>query len=270
MKNIEITRAVLALAIATSGGAAGALLMWVAIGQLRVSGAAVGLMLTALGWFVNSGLNRRAQLQLLRHNVVNAARLDIAERIRDEQDWMGDVNNLAHFYRGRLGGPLANDSRKWLEWNQEGRSKLFRERDPGRMLTMVLEEYEILFPETRRVRLQLALIVRQVLVEYPTWLSMILDEQARQSAIAAMESRDDRNRDYAALLDDLRIHVQNAALATVMSRTVPERKPRDENVPLMVMQPDGLLDIVQRGESWPIMTAREAQMLGRTSVHYPD
>jgi hypothetical protein len=54
-----------------------------------------------------------------------------------------------------------------------------------------------------------------------------------------------------------------------MGRAVALREPKDPKVPIMVMQPDGLLDVVQEGKSWPIMTEGHAKLMGRDRVYWP-
>lgn len=54
-----------------------------------------------------------------------------------------------------------------------------------------------------------------------------------------------------------------------MRRPVALREPKDPKLPVMVMQADGLLDVVQEGKSWPIMTEEHAKLMGRDSIYWP-
>ena len=84
--------------------------------------------------------------------------------------------------------------------------------------------------------------------------NIINEESKREASVAALEAIEDRSSDYNALLEDLRVHVQNASLAEITGRRVPERQPIDPNVPITRMRSDGQLEVVQRGIPWPIRT----------------
>jgi hypothetical protein len=119
----------------------------------------------------------------------------------------------------------------------------------------MLEEYELCFPETRRIRAQLGYFARQKISSpYSVWITELLDANTRDAAVTAMEGRTAVNGEYTAVLEDLRVHIQNASLAKITGRRVPPRVPQDPNVALMVMAQDGMLDIQQQGRSWPVPT----------------
>jgi hypothetical protein len=119
----------------------------------------------------------------------------------------------------------------------------------------VLEEHELLFPDTRHVRSQLGFFASERLIElYTPLLIDLMDDRRRDAAIDAMRARLDRNTEYQALLEDLRIHIQNKALSEITGHAVQRREPRDPNVAIMALRTDGLLDIVERGQSWPVRT----------------
>ena len=162
---ITWARVAIVLGLAAIGGAVGASLMWVATGQLRLSGAFIGFVGTAIGWFISARLSERAQTRLFQHNIINTARLDLTREIREEQEWIGKLLGLGFLYRGALinrknqTAPLeaSLETMFWINQSREGHNILYRRQNPGRMLTMLLEEYELLFPETKRVRHQLDL-----------------------------------------------------------------------------------------------------------------
>jgi hypothetical protein len=84
-----------------------------------------------------------------------------------------------------------------------------------------------------------------------------------------MESRDSRNLDYAALLDDLRVHIQNSGLSKIVGRTVRQRIPRDSRLPLLVKREDGTLDIVENNQSWAAGEEYEAEVAERIRSTIP-
>lgn len=219
----------------------------------------IGWMLTTAGWFASARLSAASQERMFLHNVINAARLDLVAQIRREQDWIHSVDRLAGKYQsavlvrktapGNQQHPLV-ENMFWLDQNRIGRETLFAE---GRgSLTKSLEEYELLFPATRRVRGQLAIFAREQVVEVygPLLIDLMKGGAASAAAIEKMEARQDANYDYSAILEDLRVHVHNVSLAEITGRRLPARVPLDPTVPLLVTRSDGLLDVVANGKSW--------------------
>ena len=79
------------------------------------------------------------------------------------------------------------------------------------MLTMLLEEYELLFPETRRVRHQLAHLMQQIVLRYSVWLHDLYNLSKCEATIVALEGRlSTEDGDYSALLEDLRVHSKSS------------------------------------------------------------
>jgi hypothetical protein len=265
------------LGLAAMGGALGASILWVATGRLGLSGAGIGLVVTAVGWFISARLTERAQTRLFQHNIINTARLDLTTQIREEQEWIGQLLGLGFRYRGALinrksqVAPLdANVERLfWIDQSRVGHAILYRQQRPGRTLTMLLEEYELLFPETTRVRHQLSRLSQEIVRRYSIWLHDLYDLSRCEATIVTLEGRlGTEDGDYSALLEDLRLHIQNSALSKITGRRVDLRKPQDPKLPIMIMQSDGLLDIVQDGNSWPIMTEEHAKLMKRESVYW--
>ena len=243
----------------------------------------IGWMLTLGGWFIGARLSERSQQRLFLHKVLDDARHKVVAAIRREEDWAREVSYLGFDFQGQrqmraalreidarrstknaAGDPQVArllresaatlDRAFWLKQNRKGRQALFA--NPGSAdLVLVLEEHELLFPETRHVRSQLGLFSSDRIISlYSTLLADLMSDDRRDAAIEAMVARRGRNADYQALLEDLRIHVQNRALSEITGHQVPQRQPRDPNVPIMVTRADGLLDILERGQSWPVRT----------------
>lgn len=272
-------RVAAALGLAAIGGVIGASLMWMPTRQLGLGSVdiglisvAVGLIVTAIGWFISARLTGREQTRLFQHNVINTARLDLAVQIREEQEWIGRLLGFGFRYRGalicrkQLPGvqDIAVETLFWVDQARAGHKILHREQAPGRTLTMLLEEYELLFPDTKRVRHQLSRLSQQIVQRYTDWLVYLCDPKKSETVIVALENRlNTEDGDYSALLEDLRVHIQNAALSKIMGRSVALRQPKDPKLPIMVMQSDGLLDVVQQGKSWPVMTEEQAKLIDR-------
>ena len=232
------------------------------------------LLATLTGWFVSARFSEKAQERLFLHDIINAARLDLAEQIRVEQTWISDLYGLGFKFRLALDSarlsptpptplqaPLAaqREQLEWLNHNASARASLYRNQGPGRMLTMRLEEYELLFPETRHVRMQLNCRRRDIVNLYTRLVGDIMYPARREAAVAAIEARVSEDMDYSAVLQDLLGHIQSASLGRITGGSIPPRAPQDPNLPLMVMREDGQLHIVERGTPWPIMESPPTQ-----------
>ena len=53
-----------------------------AAAPLGLSGAFLGFVVTAVGWFISARLTERAQTRLFQHNIINTARLDLTRYAR--------------------------------------------------------------------------------------------------------------------------------------------------------------------------------------------
>lgn len=153
-----------ALALGVAGGAIGAVSMIVAkvgISQ-AVLIATIPWLLTTLGWIASARLSESAQRRMFRHNIVNTARGEIVRAIRAQGAWAGSLGvfgltALSGWERFIAGRPVAIDIRAFAQNTlDELRRKLFVEEGSIADLVMILEEYELLFPQTRHVRDQLS------------------------------------------------------------------------------------------------------------------
>lgn len=264
---VSPTLVAVAIAGAVLCGGLGAGLTWFALGQLQVSGsvlvAFLALVGTMTGWFVSARLSERAQRRMFLHGILNTARTEIVEVIRAGQDWSGRVSRIGMTCRALQTTRFAGDPRRadpifenlfWAGYVKDDlHGTIFSTKFGPADLTLILEEYELLFPETRRVRHQLGWFAQREIIEwYPPVVGKLPDPSKREDAIVALEERLGKTNDYSALLEDLIRHVQNKVLSELTGETIPKREPLDPKVPLMVMAADGMLDIVERGSSWAV------------------
>lgn len=256
----------MAVAVATLAfviGAFGALTMWFIADQLATTTYVplVTVLLTLAGWFVNARLAEAAQERLFLHNIINQARLDIGHAITAEQKWIWNIIGLQTRYRSlqqnqRAVPPPANDPdrdrRQWLEAFDLGKAAVFGGPERERSVNRALEEYELLFPETSRVRIQLNGRHIDIADAYRQLIEGLFgDYDRREAVITSMEQRLGANMGYSFVLGDLRSHIQNASLSRITGRRIPPRQPKDPKYALMKVGADGLLDVVENGQSWP-------------------
>ena len=122
----------------------------------------------------------------------------------------------------------------------------------------VLEQYEVLFPETARCRIQLvhrSVRVRDGLLTF--FSDMLMDSARREEIITTAEPLRGELSDQSALLKDLLVHLQNATLGDVVGREAPFRQPPDPAVPRIVMRKGHLTIVEGQGnvletKPWPM------------------
>ena len=187
------------LGLAAVGGAIGASLIWVATGQLGLSGALIGFVVTAIGWFISARLSEHAQKRLLLHNIINTSRIELANQIRREQEWCNRVGTMGFLYQAQL-----DDRRRypttpnrlpdhlfWLEESKKGHDKLHSLLSKEHTLGTLLEEYELLFPATTRVRHQLGYKFLQIYEKHQRWLHELYHSGQQEAVITAMKDEHD-------------------------------------------------------------------------------
>jgi hypothetical protein len=206
-----------ALAVSVAGGITGAALLWFTDGYVHPIGLLVDWLIVLVSWSVTARLSWR----LFLHKVTNDARTDLVSAIRAEQDRNDKVYGFL--------SPSHQSSN----------------------LLMVMEEYEMLFPETRRVRAQLGQRMNEIDRVYTPLLATIFDEGRRDPAMEQLQQRLLCHLEYSAVLEDLRWHIQNATPSQLTGRAIPPRTSKDKSFPLMSKRADGLLDISANGVSWP-------------------
>ena len=143
-----------------------------------------------------------------------------------------------------------------VDWSSvaiELNALFYSERDGTRQWAASLEDYEILFPETRACRIELldrqAEIQRYVFDFSVAFASALLvppetRPSVRRNAITDFEKHKDLLLDQLALVEDLRIHLQNRSLGAITGAAVPDRRPAEAGRPVLVSGDMGQLEIV--------------------------
>jgi len=248
------------VAVSVGCSALTALGIWFFRGQILISGAIAGWMITLAGWFVSARLSQRAQRRMFLHGLLNDARKIVIEAVRIEQAWVGDVQQLGWTFQGQdiaqsvqpSNDPQFNQQARLIQ-NEAGRGVLFRQFGLRPNLVMVLEEYEQLFPNTRHIRAQMGFRHQVIVERFGGLINDLLSPATHNASVEAMIEQLPLTSDYTAVLEDLRIRVQNVALAEITGKAIPKREPPDPHaVAIMVERADGMLEIVERGTPWPI------------------
>lgn len=211
----------------------------------------VTLVVAIAGWLLGafrSWKDRRHAFQL---EVTEHARREIAPHFVAYQQWVGRLaSDLSGLSIIRLAHENLVFSRQYVydAWQRSADELASTLSESSRALAMfqTLEDYEAVFPQTRDVRLQLIGLHQELTdfayealsqlrssmplgyVDMPTpiplsWLSTVDDAQSAYF-------------DMQALVEDLRIGIQNAALSRMFRTAVPARAPLDRTVPRIIAE----------------------------------
>ncbi|MCL6611193.1 MAG: hypothetical protein K6T66_06610 [Peptococcaceae bacterium] len=194
----------------------------------------IAVFIAVLGWLITYRLNVKAQRKAFLNQIQNSARLDITKALRDYQGWLtemiGKSNNLYDvLYTVHLNDAFV--AQQLSETRKSFNDALCAPTSTGWVI--ILEEYETLFPETRKARVQLLEKHREIKDELVNY------------------SRDNKKKidinlmlDQVALIEDLRIYIQNNTLGEITGNTIPEREPKDPRLPKLVYY-KGQLEIIE-------------------------
>lgn len=233
--------------VATGSGVVAGATMWAAASTLIASPAQwkevlvfVPWALTGLGWFVS----QQAQRKLFVFQVKNTARAEIVKALRKQQGLIQSISGQVltlKLDRGATGSHTsAWNEAKWHEFFH-AYQRATGAADSGWIF--MLEEYEVLFPETAECRRQLVGRQLDLTERCAAFFFNTLDPSRRPATYEQAEQLFDALYDQVALLEDMIAHVQTATLGEVVGREVPIRQPIDPATPRVVMGRNGQLTI---------------------------
>ena len=206
----------------------------------------LGLLVTVLGWVIVYFLNVRSQERLLRNQVTDRARMEVAERIRQQEDRLikGHAELLVQAGNLKPGAFIigGHDERE----RQLIRSLL---SDESHLWMTRLEEYEVLFPEASSARREIASAQAALgsalasLIPLSTMTVLGQGSPGDGERIAAkLDLAAGHVMSMLRVLEDLRIHLQNASLGPIVGRTIKTTSPPVAGLPHLIMT-DGELHI---------------------------
>ena len=221
-----------------------------------VIGWGVALFLAVSGWIVGYFLTIRAQQKQLHLELINDARLKITDALRMYETWLMRVNSE------RIRLEWDYDAQTWdqdVDWHRTVQEvgRVFDDTESATRWALVMEEFEILFPETVTCRKQL--LERQSQLDQKiSELRVAIVAMSRgnsdesddvfQGLYFAMNKFEEEAKgdlwDQVGILADLRTHLQNKSLSEITGNLVPERTPTDAFVPRLKMDESGQLQIV--------------------------
>lgn len=217
----------------------------------------VTLVVALLGWLASAVISARERAKRHRLDVTEHARREVVPLIASYQDWIGELTtqlSSLEWLRTTDQNHLFTAQQVFENWQHQTEalaSTLARGREAVRMFGM-LEDYEVVFPQTREVRMQLvgyhlelqgfAYRVHSRLLQ-----SMSLDYLAGGKSLNLdwldhVKEAETAYYDMQAMMLDIRAGIQNAALSEVFNASVPEREPLDHDLPL----------VITKGKTWRV------------------
>jgi hypothetical protein len=213
------------------------------------------VLVAVVGWHVTHRSQLKAQKEQLRHQVLNEARVQITDSLRSYQTWLSKLSSDLLATSALFDAEQFGD----IDWSERYRrwTDHLNQRPTGKYWLAALEEYDILFPELRVARAELANRhkeldgrVRSIIDDVRRFLSPG-DIRSLAAAGAKLQPTAEFVLDQAALMEDLRIHLQNRALGEISGKVVPLRVPRDPDLPCMISDDKGLLRVREGGRLKP-------------------
>ena len=213
-------------------------------------------IVTMVGWLIVFWFSTQAQKRNLRNQVLDRARGEIVKTIRENQRVLrAYISSIATL---QLDIVLFWD--RGTDLVPSGVSRLYDVAQdfalPRLDWAIQLEEYEILFPETRTVRGQLvheqSLIyarVAELLQPHDLSAALKRDRDLADRTLAVLATLHMDFMDQSALTEDLRVHLQNAALGQITGRKLPSRVPTDPSLPRFSFDPQGQLHVFRLVEA---------------------
>ncbi len=217
------------------------------------------VIVNVLGWGVAFGFALRAQRRNLRNQILDRARGEIVDAVRDAQLWIASVD------KPLLTIQIADDVDRrtapgWYEEVILAADKPLSEADAsGNQLrwSQQLEEYQILFPSLTAARAEIVNlhldIHRRVNRLFVDGVIMVRNKFPINHAAVSQQVTELRELllDEAALFEDVRVIVQNEALGEITRKRIPRRVPQDPEVPRLLIDEQGqyhIRRIVDRGQ----------------------
>ena len=202
---------------AFAGGATGWLATWYAVGSLRMTPGdwmqTAGLFAVVIGWLVSHQMTLSAQRAQVRDQVLNEGRLAVSQALEQQR--------RAVNYAATCMAAFASNSHPQQPENlsASGWKGLGDDLRNGGMSVEVMRAYEQVFPKTKFVREELSRWQDEL---YGDLYRFYRGEMARTSETAGQLFV--RCGQLLGFLDELRVHVQNEALAEIMGHRTARTK----------------------------------------------
>lgn len=211
-----------------------------------IIGSIIASTIIVLGLFCAYYFNNKVQDQRVKKDITNIARKEITEALKEYQKNLSEINHEI----SRLNFFMENDvDINWQENLVKYRNLFYSVTNAW---NETLEDYQIIFPETRNVIIQLQHRdheIANLLTEFHRDLIFYtkdIDDKVQVKVIIEKANITifDYIVDQIGLIKDLRIYLQNCSLCQITGNNVAERQPLDPSTPKIIMNIDtGFLEI---------------------------
>lgn len=209
-------------------------------------GSIVASTIVAVGWFCTYYFNNKAQDKKLKNDITNTARTEIIEAAREYQQNLRKINGEISGLKFLIDNDFAiNWQEKLLKYNH-----MFYSLD--NIWNQTLEDYQIIFPETKDVTIQLQnrdVEISNLLIEFDRDLMLYTGDIYNESQIKSLIEKANITilgyiLDQIGLMEDLRRYLLNSSLSQITKNKILDRQPLDPSTPRIIMNKDtGLLEI---------------------------
>jgi hypothetical protein len=207
------------------------------------------LLVSIVGWPIAYKLGVRAQRDSLALSLLNEARSAVYQACRDYMAWCGEMARAVNYLRvgwwlTKAEPPLVV-TKPWEEARQRLGDLLTLDHRAMRVFE-ALEDYELLLPWSRSIRLELLQRSRSVTEGFTAQSHRLWFPDQVDDAVATLEAQVGAVFDLQALIFDLGVHVQNRCLGELVKRQIPQRGGLGVEGPRLVDDGQGGLRIAER------------------------
>ncbi len=202
----------------------------------------LSMVIVVAGWYFTYRFNNKVQDRRLRNDIVNTARQEITKACREYQHWLNSLHSHLTWVTNNNYDRSASVDSDFNKWND------LREQ---RFMTWnaLLEDYAILFPETKKIRVQLQdrdIEIGQLLMNIHMSFLAAKHEGLTKPLQDLLKSTPNNAIEYISdqmcLMIDLNVYMQNRCLGEITGNKIQPRSPRDTTVPKIVIK-NGVLEI---------------------------
>lgn len=226
------------------------LLIWLANVVDKHEGSTVAII-TILGWFLAYGFTIKAQNKNYLNQVRNEARLKINNEIHKCSEWFGRIyfiilNDITPMINAELyeESKLLMSISKYENIINEELGQNGNNSWNSQKWNYLLREYEVLFVETKKIRIEMLRFQEEVRCFCQLMLKKLKSEDIKEriEAISKLIYYGEFIIYYINVLGELRLHLQNRCFSHLTNKNVDSLR-KDESLPKIVMGKDNYLII---------------------------
>lgn len=203
-------------------------------------GSMIAATIVGVGWFCAYTFHHKVQEKKLKNDIISIARKEIIEAAQDYQ------KNLRKINREISGLKFLIENNFEINWQEKLLTYNHMFYSLPDIWKQTLEDYQILFPETEDVRIQLHhrdVEISNLLIEFDRDLMLYTRDIYNESQIKCLVDKANITilgyiLDQIGLMEDLQRYLRNCFLSQITSNKILERQPLDPSTPRIIMNYD--------------------------------